>query len=853
MKLGLFLSSARRESRGARGRLAFFTACLALGSMAVVGVAGLARSVEAALAQQSRELLGADVWMRSRHPLPSALEDALERERANGVRVARVRLTQTMARATANDASRLVELKAVEPGFPFHGALVLEPPGTLAEDLGPEGVVIASELAAALDAHVGDELALGVARFRVRALVLDEPGRLDPTFTAGPRVFASLEGFERMQLGGIGSRITHGALLALPESAGNAEAWVRDFRERVAPPKEALDDVRIESHEEAQPQVRRAAGRVERYLGLVALLSLILGGVGVAEIVRAWIGTRVASVAVLRVLGFRPREVLGMYVGHVLALAIVGSAVGALLGSLLPLLVPRWMPELLPAGLRLGWAPLSILRGIGLGTLVALAFSLPALAALWRVPPVRVLRHEAEPLAPRRLVSALALAGLLAALFLAAWVQSERPLEAAVFTAGALALLGLLALGARALTRVAGHLPRARLGPTLANGLAALARPGAGVLGAVVALGLGTLVVVTLFLVESRLAARLGSALPADGASLFFLDLQSDQRATFERILAEEGGARASASARIVPLVTARLRTVDGVPVDGLAPREEGEGRGGRGRGRWALTREQRLTWQAELGADNRLVSGALWSDPEHDEVSLEQRYAEDIGATLGTHLVFDLQGVPVELVVTSLREVEWESFGINFFLVAEPGALDEAPHSLLAAAGVEPEREQRVQDRVAAELSNVTVVRVRAILDKVRHVLERAGLAVQILGGFTAVVGLVLLAGVASLGALRRAREAALWKVLGLTRGGVARLFALEFALLGAVSGFLGALGACALAWAFLDRVLELEAHIPWQAAPLAGLGAGLLAATSGLLGCLRALAVRPIESLRG
>lgn len=846
MRLALLFAAARRESRGARRRLAFFTACLALGSMAVVGVAGLARSVEAALALQSRELLGADVWLRSRRPLSPELEGALERARATGVRVAHVRLTQTMARATASDASRLVELKAVEPGFPFHGTLVLEPPGPLAAALDPEGVVIASELAAALGLHVGDELALGAARFRVRALVLDEPGRLDPTFTAGPRVFASLAGFERMQLGGVGSRITHGALLALPESAGGAEAWVRAFRQREAPG----DAVRIESHEEAQPQVRRAAGRVERYLGLVALLSLILGGVGVAEIVRAWIGTRVASVAVLRVLGFRPREVLGMYAGHVLLLAVTGSVVGALAGSFLPLLVPWLMPELLPAGLHLGWAPLSILRGVGLGTLVALAFSLPALSALWRVPPVRVLRHEAEPLAPRRAVSVLALGGLLAALFLAAWVQSERAVEAAAFTAGALALLGVLALGARALTRLAGRLPRRRLGPILANGLAALARPGAGVLGAVVALGLGTLVVVTLFLVETRLATRLGSALPADGASLFFLDLQSDQRATFERILAQEGGEDAAASARIVPLVTARLRSVDGVPVDELAPPAEG---GERGRGRWALTREQRLTWQAELGADNHLVAGELWSDPEHDEVSLEQRYAQDIGATLGTRLVFDLQGVPVELLVTSLREVEWESFGINFFLVAEPGVLDEAPHSLLAAASVAPEREQRVQDRITAELSNVIVVRVRSILEKVRRVLERAGLAVQILGAFTAAVGLVLLAGVASLGALRRTREAALWKVLGLTRGGVARLFALEFALLGAVAGFLGALGACTLAWAFLEHVLELEAHIPWQAAPLAGLGAGLLAATSGLLGCLRALAVRPIESLRG
>ncbi len=849
MKLGAIFAAARRESRGARGRLFFFTACLALGSMAVVGVSGLVRSVRAGIAAQSRELLGADVWMRSRTPLPDTLLETLRAERAQGLRLCEVRMVQTMARAVTEDGtsgtSRLVELKAVEAGFPFHGTLVLEPPGRLDERLGPEAVVLARELAVVLGVGVGGRVALGAAEFEVAALVLDEPGRMDPTFTAGPRVFATLAGFERMQLGGIGSRMTYGALVALPPGAPRAAEWVEELERRVP----EAEPVRIEDHEEAQPQVRRAATRVERYLGLVALLSLILGGVGVAEIVRAWIATRVASVGILRVLGFTPRQVLWMYAGHVVALALVGSTIGAVAGSFLPLLVPQLLPEILPGGLALEWAPFSILRGVGLGTLVALAFSLPALSSVWRVPPVRVLRHEAEPLPPRRTIALLAGTALVAAVFLAAWVQSEELEQAAWFTGGSALLFGLFVLAARALTALARALPRTRLPPTLASGVAALARPGAGVLGAIAALGLGTLVVVTLVLVETRLAARLAGALPQDGPSLFFLDLQTDQRAEFERVLAQEG----ASAVRVVPLATARLTAIDGVGVDELARGREGfEGERG-GRGRWALTREQRLTWQAELTPDNRLVAGELWSDSARLEVSLEERYAEDIGAELGTTLTFDLQGVPIELLVTSLREVDWESFGINFFLVVEPGALEEAPHALLAAAHVPPESEQRVQDALLAVAPNVTVINVRSILSKVAHVLERSALAVELLGAFTALVGLAILAGVASLGALRRAREAALWKVLGVTRGGIARLFGLEFALLGCVAGLLGALGACALAWAFFEHVLELGSDVPWWTAPLAALATGTLAALAGLAACARALTVRPIESLRG
>ncbi|MEQ1893541.1 MAG: FtsX-like permease family protein, partial [Planctomycetota bacterium] len=334
-------------------------------------------------------------------------------------------------------------------------------------------------------------------------------------------------------------------------------------------------------------------------------------------------------------------------------------------------------------------------------------------------------------------------------------------------------------------------------------------------------------------------------ALPDNAPSLFFLDLQPDQRVEFERILAEQG----AGSVRVVPLTSARLRAIDGVDVDALAEGHDDT----RGRGRWALTREQRLTWQQELGADNRIVAGTLWSDPATPEVSLEVDFAEDIGAELGSVLRFDFSGVPIELTVTSLREVEWESFGINFFLVAEPGALDELPHSLLAAADVDPARAQAVQDALAAAVPNVTVINVRAILDKVAVVLARSAVAVQGLGAFTVIVGLAILAGVAALGALRRAREAALWKVLGVTRAGIARLFALEFALVGLVAGVLGSLGASLLAWAFFEHVLELDSSIPWWTIPSSGAATALLAALFGLTACARALTVRPIESLRG
>lgn len=841
MKASLVFTSALRESRGARGRLVFFTACLALGVMAVVGVGALAASIDEAIRAQSRELLGADFVVRAMRPLPPDLDAQLDL--VEGEERVAVRQLATMARGAQSGRSRLVELKAVGARFPFYGAVVTDPPLASLADLGAQRVAVGPELLTALDVAVGGEISLGEAQFTIAAVVVDEPGRLNASFTSGARVFATIEGFERTRLQQVGSRISHEALVRWPDAgAQDLEGFVTTLRVAL---KDA-EYLRIESAKDAQPAVRRSIQRVERYLALVALLSLVLGGVGVAQIVRAWVASRTQSVAVLRVLGFTPREVLAMYAGHVVLLALLGSVLGALAGSLLPFSFPLLFPEVLPKSFEFHWQPMPVLRGIAMGTIVALVFSLPALTAVWRVPPARVLRHEAEPLPQNRIASASAALVLAAGVFASGWAQSGRAVWAASFTGGALVLLGLLWLGARALSGLSARIPRERLPAVLVHGVAALARPGAGVLGAVVALGLGSLVVVAMSLVEARLSSRLANALPSNAPSAFFIDVQPDQWPQIDARL----GALGASSIRGVPVATARLSSIDGIAVKRASDRtsEESEGRE-----RWALTREQRITWSQTLAEDNEIVAGTLWNDPSRLEMSLEESFAEDIGAKLGSELVFDVQGAPVSVVVTSLRRVEWESFGINFFLVAEPGAFDAAPHSYLAAARFPSDAEQRAQDEIASAFPNVTMIRVLGILEKVAGILGRFALGVQVLGGFTVLVGLAILFGVASTSALGRAREVALLKTLGVTRAGIAKLFATEFALLGLVAGAIGALGATGLAWAFLGYVAEIGSDTPWWTVP-AGAGAtALLAAVCGLLASARALNARPIDSLRG
>ena len=841
MNARLVFSAALRESRGARGRLAFFVLCLALGVAAVTGVSALVASIESVLRSQSQGLLGADISIDARRPIPESLDRYFE----FGAPAERIEVRELVTLAAAAGRTQLVELKAVDAAFPFYGEIRLEPPGKLGDLLTEQSCAVAAEMLAECGLKPGDVLKLGGQDFVIAAAVLDEPGRLDMGFTLGARVFLNNEGLARTKLEGFGSRTRYKALYRLASDPGERE--LRRARERIDAEVEDAPYFRIESHRDAQPALRRSLERFESFLGLVALLSLVLGGTGVAQIVRAWIAARTQGVAVLRAIGFRPREVLAMYLGHVGLLALVGSVVGATAGSLLPFLIPVAAPELVPEGHVIAWEFVPFAKGVALGLGIALVFSVPPLLAIWRVAPVRVLRNDVEPLPAPRSVSFAAVALLAAGVYGAAFAQGRDALYALGFTGGLAVLALLLVLAARGLTWCAARVPREGLDPYLRHGIAALARPGIGVTGATVALGLGVLVVTSMVLVDSRLTERLRTALPPDAPSVFLIDVQPDQWDGVADRLRELG----APEPRSVPVLTARMSAIDGVDVKELSSRRPDDS--GVGRRRWVLTREQRITWMKELTPDNKLVEGALWSDPERLEVSLEEKFAEDLGVGLGSRIEFDVQGTKVELLVTSIRKVEWESFGINFFLVAEPGALDSAPHFRLAAARLEPEAELRLQGALADDFPNVTPIRVRPILDKVLNVVSKLALGVRVLGLFTIVTGLVILGGVATSTALQRGREVALLKTLGLTRLGVVRLFALEYGLVGLVAGLIGASAGYVLSAVFLERVVDTPPELPWLFLPVAALAVALLSAACGLAASSRALRSRPIESLRG
>jgi putative ABC transport system permease protein len=848
MSFQLFARMLWRESRGARSRLLFFCACVAVGVAAVVGVAALVDAVDFGIRARSRELLGGDLAIESRAPLPE-LTPVLERE-LRGIRYARVdvRILSTMVRGETGE-SRLAELKSIDmsqASFPLAGVLELRPPQPLATLLDDHSVVVAPSILQDHRLKLGDTLYVGGQPFKIQGVVEREPDPLTFTFAFGPRVFLTQAALDRTGLLGRGHRARYRSLLRLPAELPSPRlAAIAKAIERGIPGGGTY--VRIESHADAQPALRDTLERVQRYLGLLALLSLLIASVGVAQIVSTWLAQATPQTAILRCLGFRPREVLLFYAGHVALLALVGSVFGAIVGASLPALVARVYPDLVPHEIQSLVPVAAIVRGCLLGVGVALAFSLPALTAVFGVSPGRVLRAEAEPLPIPRSVSALAGVALIAGVTLAAWAQANDTQLALGFAASVTLMAALLWVSARALLWGVGRLPRARLPPLVWHGAAALARPGAAAAGSVVALGMGSLVVLGITLIQGVLGREIVTALPPDAPSVFMLDVQPDQWPGVERVVHGAGAARV----QNVPVVMARLVAVDGRSVEQLVA-DRAANTTERDRVNWVLTREQRVSSLRELPPSNHIVEGALWRDPNALEMSVEADFARDMGAKLGSRLRFDVQGVPVEFEVTSLRTVDWRSFSVNFFLLAEPGSLDDAPQFVLVAARVPAAAEQRMQDEIARLYPNVTLLRVRQLLERAAAILGQLALAVRLLGGFAAVTGLIILAGAVAATQLRRAREAALLKALGLTRLRVASMFAVEYALAGAVAGAIAAAGAYVLAWAFTRGVLHLASAPAWRVCLAGWAITVVLSIFAGLAASARALRASPLAVFR-
>jgi len=827
------LALAWRETRGAARHFAYFAACVTVGVAAIVSVGSFAASLERTVGRSARALMGGDAEIRGMRPLSPEAERAVSDAATDGATITRVR--ELAAMAQARTGTQLVELKAVEPGYPFYGTLVAEPDRPLFELIGGGRALVHASLLERLGLRVGDHLVLGDRDFAISGVILQEPDRAVGVFSLGPRVLIAGADLDSTGLVRPGSRVRHRTLFRLPEGA-DAEDFVKRLAGQV--PDSA---VRITTYTQAQPGLRRFWDQLTMYLGLTGLVALMVGGIGVAVSVRAFVRGKLDAIAILKSLGAGWRQILAAYLCQTALLGLGGSALGAAIGwAVQPLLAPV-LARLLPFPVNLAVSPIAIAKGIALGVGVTLLFALWPLLEIRRVPPALILRRDVEPtLRGRR--PWLALVPIAAGLGALALWQAGSWMIGILFIAGLGGALIALALGARLVAALAKR-SRAR---SLAwrQGVANLHRPGSHAGAVLVSLGLAVMLIVAVALLEGSLRQQLDHASAETAPAFFFIDVQPDQAEGLKSLLSGMG----ASALELTPVVRSRLSAIDGAPIspDARTRRDDP----------WFLTREYVLTWAGAPPAGNSVIAGRWWTAEEAAReplISVEEDIAKHLGVRLGSTLTFDIQGVPVTGRVVNVRRVDWQTFNSNFFVIFSPGTLSGAPATYIATAHVRPEDEGRVQSAVVGAFSNVTAIPVREVLARVSSVLDQIALAMRLVAGFSIVSGLVVMAGALSITRQQRLYQSVMLKVLGATRGFVLRVFAVEYALLGAGAGLAGAALAAVLAWAVLRFALE----VPWTWDPVM-LGAGVAAATVlalgiGLFGTSRLLGQKPLGVLRG
>jgi putative ABC transport system permease protein len=848
--LTLAFTLARRELRGGIKGFRIVLACLALGVAAIAGIGSLSRAIEDGLKRDARKLLGGDLAFALVHRPAGAKQLAWLAERGTVSTVADLR-AMAYVRAGNGDAPPgrdrlLVEVKGVDAPYPMFGAVEADGRtldaaalrALLAPRDGRHGALVDPLLLTRLGLEAGDTLKIGAVEIQIRGTLEREPDRATRLFTLGPRVLVTDAALQATGLVQPGSLIFYQHRLKLA-SPGAATATI-------AAAKAAFPDAgwRIRSTAEAAPGLETFLSRLTLYLTLVGLTALLVGGLGIASGVKAWLDGRTGTIAILKCLGAPAGLIFRIYLIEILILAGIAIAAGLVVGTGLPLLLAGPLETLLPVRLEISVYPLPLLLAAAFGLLTVLAFSLWALGAAREVPPALLFRSTVAPVEarPRRLYlwatafCALALAALavltaadrwMAGLFVAAVIGTF-----ALFQAGA----ALITRGARAASRSGTR--RAVLRFALAN----LHRPGSPVARIVLSLGLGATVLVTIALLEGNLDRQLREQLPERAPSFFFIDILPQQVAAFDAAVKAVPGAT---GLERTPMLRGRIARINGKPV-GEANVAENV--------RWALDNERGLTFAATPPGGTDVVAGKWWPADYKGPplVSFDANLAEGMGLKVGDTLTFNVLGREITATIANLRKIHWRSLGINFTVIFAPGALEGAPHSHIASVHVPPRQETALLTAVTDKLPNVSAIRVRDALDQAAGVFEQVGFAVRATALVTLAAGLLVLAGAVAAGHRRRVYDAVVFKVLGATRRRIMGAFLIEYGLIGIATAVFAAILGAILAWAIVTQVM----NAPFAALPLTAAGTALVAAAIalafGFFGTWRAMGQKAAPLLR-
>lgn len=793
------------KSHWASGEVRVLLFALILAVAATTAVSFFTDRIESALERQGGLLLGGDLMISANHEIP---DEYSEEARQQGLQVARTMEFPSMV--IKGEASQLAQIKAVSDGFPLRGDL------TIAGEIGAAGqsttaipddgtLWIEPRLARMLGLSTGDMLELGERSFRVGAILQQEPSRGGDMFNYAPRVYMNLQDVASTGLIQYGSRVRHQLLVAGDAaSVDRYKSWANERLGR----GEKVEDVRS-----ARPEMKSALDKAEQFLGLSAMVSVILAMVAMFLASLPYVQKGLDAYALMRCFGASRQLIVRILLYQTLLLAFIGSVIGCLLGFAaqagLAALAGNLFLESIPAP---RWYPAA--GGMLAGFAILLAVVWPQLRRLSDVPALRILRRDLGNMAGTDWLSLVPALAVVAALIL--WNAGSIKLGSATLLAfvGLIVVICLLAYGG---SRLLARLPEGNSAWKL--GLANLKRRPGMAVAQVAGFGLGLMALILLTLVRGDLLQNWRASLPPDAPNRFIINIQPDQIRSVEAFFDEAG----LHNAEVFPMVKGRLVAINEAPLD-LDRYEED-------RARRLAEREFNLSWAANMQLDNKLVDGEWWQPKDHGKplMSLEKGLAEALQLKLGDRLTYDVAGTRITFTVTSLREVDWDTMRANFFAVAPPDVLETFSATYITSFHL-PLGQEELLNRLVRDFPNLTVIDVAALMEQVRGIMNKMSYAVEYVFAFSLLAGLAVL--YAALVATReeRIREATLLRVLGASRRQVTLSLLAEFLCIGLLAALVATVTANVLAWYVSSQLL----NIPYQFNFLLGASALLISITT-------------------
>lgn len=838
------LKMAWRDSRASRWRLLLCALSVAFGISALVFLGSLGAGLERSVRTEAKGLLGADLTVTTRAPMPPELARYLDTLGTG--RSTDQSFSSMMAFPTAGSALRLVQVHALEGGFPFYGKIDAEPADADARlRAGGNVAVLEAALLNQFNAKVGDPVKLGRSMFTIVGSLKTLPGETFGASLFAPRALIPRGALAATGLTGAGSLArTSVALRLAPGVAADKVAgdlWAKFPNGHLS----------IATAEGREKDLGRALTHVYVFLSLVGFIAVMLGAIGLASALHVHVRQKIVSVAVLRCLGAGAGRCFAVYVVQGLALGIFGAVAGAAVGIALQYAFLALLGKGLPFHVPFFVAWPEVARGMGAGLSLCILFTLWSLLSVRKVPPLAALRAaEAEKPGrggdPWRVAVGVLIAAGVAGLAVGQTHSLRVGLGfAAVLGAG----FGVLAAVAKAVAWAARRVPLRRLPYPARQGIANLHRPNNLTVVLLLSLGLATFLSMTVYLVRSTLLREVVQSGSVGRTNLMFFDVQDDEIVPLARLLAANG----APVERQVPVVTMKISTLAGRPIQQVVDDKSARIPS------WTLQREYRSTFRGTLVGDERLVAGAFTgsfdarADPGPIPISMEEGLFRDMRLKLGDEITWDVQGVPLRTRVTSVRAVEWRRLEPNFFVVFPGGVLEQAPATYLAAVRAEtPADSARLQKAVAAAFPGVSAVDLSSIEKTLDGIFSRIAAAIEAMSLFTAATGLAVLASAVLAGRRQRFRETALLRTLGATGSQLAKIEFAENAVLGSLGGIVG----CVLSLLANELLANFLFKTPEASPPLA-----LLAAVAVVTGATLAIgwlagrgATRqsPLEALR-